>query len=1080
MQASQAGDAPLEDRLRNLILTNTDTTVSPNAQPAFGPDVISHGEGMISPEPQETQSFSSPSQPVSRASKKRPNQAQRRQMNAQLSIPFDTREVPNPFRGAQMHTSHQFHTPRVQPQQRQYQPEHPVYQGPLQGSYGRHDHSYSTPPHYQPGFGQAATISPTHSTNWRSHQGHGYDGFPKGVNVVSADSFPARDRQHPHSTLYNPAGRHPGPSPEQIANQSAFLDQLCRTVVSNSEIEYSEIAEKEDFRVRVETICRDAISQYELDARISTGFHPQTVQLRCFGSLSSGFATKASDMDLGLLSPMSRLSAESPDSPIPRIIEKALLDAGFGARLLTRTRVPIIKLCELPTENLRQGLLTERAKWEKGLQDEPEAEDQPLDDQEDTNDPMTVPIEPGSMEKPHDDQKSAPQQSPEAEAPRNPAEKLASLRQSSNQSLMGYYGIAKRILRQLGGCDITHSNVGGFTEADFKLLDNVANAFVLGLRDDELKTRIRAYPSFNGSLDPYAPNCRTLVGVFTMVEGEKLVLLWEKRGLNEATPGLEQNFTKIVLAWKALHSRQMFGTDPLFFVKQSQTALDRLRTIPSIQLMQLRQDQHETPAQYHERAFKLMRELRGVNQESVAAPPIVECYVSGIHDDQVRTEVRRFVESSGNQSLKTIARKHEALHLAADYERAIEKGLYGHHAIPIIRNYVTVLQNDPVLRVPGTTDPFDLILPLTKNSEEILRQIKLLPDPSRLAPNQPRDRYHDRLEFPKHGIGVQCDINFSAYLALHNTALLRCYSYTDPRVTPLVLFVKQWAKARGINTAYRGTLSSYGYVLMVLHYLVNVAEPFVSPNLQELARPDPPHVPPQALEGIAVCQGHNVRFWRDEEEIKRLAHDGLLNHNRDSLGTLLRGFFEYYAQNRLMSTYRKCGFDWGRDVISLRTHGGLLSKQDKGWTGARTVFQPQSGAVPNPAEGGISGTQVATGHITQQSSAQLQSGQALSPVGPSDQSARPKELKEVRHRFLFAIEDPFELEHNVARTVTHNGIVAIRDEFRRAWRIIRSVGNNGRVGEDLMEDIKVQKEEMEKKQFIDLLKEIHGPVALSL
>ena len=46
----------------------------------------------------------------------------------------------------------------------------------------------------------------------------------------------------------------------------------------------------------------------------------------------------------------------------------------------------------------------------------------------------------------------------------------------------------------------------------------------------------------------------------------------------------------------------------------------------------------------------------------------------------------------------------------------------------------------------------------------------------------------------------------------------------------------------------------------------------------------------------------------------------------------------------------------------------------------------------------------------------------------------------MRHRYLFAIEDPFELEHNVARTVTHPGIVAIRDEFRRAWRILNAVG----------------------------------------
>jgi len=49
--------------------------------------------------------------------------------------------------------------------------------------------------------------------------------------------------------------------------------------------------------------------------------------------------------------------------------------------------------------------------------------------------------------------------------------------------------------------------------------------------------------------------------------------------------------------------------------------------------------------------------------------------------------------------------------------------------------------------------------------------------------------------------------------------------------------------------------------------------------------------------------------------------------------------------------------------------------------------------------------------------------------------------QEVRQRYLFAIEDPFELDHNVARPVTHNGIVTIRDEFRRAWRILLCIGS---------------------------------------
>lgn len=62
---------------------------------------------------------------------------------------------------------------------------------------------------------------------------------------------------------------------------------------------------------------------------------------------------------------------------------------------------------------------------------------------------------------------------------------------------------------------------------------------------------------------------------------------------------------------------------------------------------------------------------------------------------------------------------------------------------------------------------------------------------------------------------------------------------------------------------------------------------------------------------------------------------------------------------------------------------------------------------------------------------------------------------EVRQRYLFAIEDPFELDHNVARTVAHNGIVAIRDEFRRAWAILCAVGRDQIHGDFLEEMISV-------------------------
>ena len=56
----------------------------------------------------------------------------------------------------------------------------------------------------------------------------------------------------------------------------------------------------------------------------------------------------------------------------------------------------------------------------------------------------------------------------------------------------------------------------------------------------------------------------------------------------------------------------------------------------------------------------------------------------------------------------------------------------------------------------------------------------------------------------------------------------------DWRVRPLVLAVKDWAKAVGINEARFSTLSSYCLTLMVLHFLQAGVKDQVVPNLHEL------------------------------------------------------------------------------------------------------------------------------------------------------------------------------------------------------------------------------------------------------
>jgi len=66
---------------------------------------------------------------------------------------------------------------------------------------------------------------------------------------------------------------------------------------------------------------------------------------------------------------------------------------------------------------------------------------------------------------------------------------------------------------------------------------------------------------------------------------------------------------------------------------------------------------------------------------------------------------------------------------------------------------------------------------------------------------------------------IECDICVNNLLAVENTSLLRLYSEIDPRLKELVILIKHWSKCRGVNGAFKGTLSSYAYVIMVIHLL---------------------------------------------------------------------------------------------------------------------------------------------------------------------------------------------------------------------------------------------------------------------
>lgn len=679
-----------------------------------------------------------------------------------------------------------------------------------------------------------------------------------------------------------------------------YLQRLAIVEVPKAEMEFEEAAKRENLRLHLERLCSENIYQFEL--KKDKDFDANSVQLKCFGSLSSGFATQSSDMDLALLSPHSVPDSSSRDSEIPRLLEKAFLDLGYGARLLTRTRVPIIKFCEKPTPELAKSLLDERRKYEQERDAPPKPKPEKTEQvkmirkgkyiKEGANDGSKDHSKDGSMDRSKD------------------VSSLGTFRESELDSITKVASCSSKDEgSQKTIVSGTNRNVEINTQAGGRL-------------DWEAKET----PIFSASVNN--PNCST------PPPNEAALAINDDPERNSNCEAKHQggpliNSTLINTTTSSTKGRREALVDTE--VKNESTAI-------------------EPPCSQTEGRESNCKAKRKTKDATVA---LVKKNEAEGEDDVLRTDDE----------------------LVFLYTLAMDEGWYDAEERKIIKQFVTAVKLQASGAGAALLDQARLKL---KDLTKILHRYRAPPE------------HH--LDFPKTGVGIQCDINFSNPLALHNTLLLRCYSHSDPRVRPIIIFVKAWAKKRKINSPYHGTLSSYGYVLMVLHYLINVANPPVLLNLQTAKEALEDHSP----HNDEIIDGYTVRFWRSENEIIDLARSGnLANNTRDNVGSLLRGFFHYYAQQGYYSP--RGGFCWPKDVISIRTNGGIIPKIEKGWTEAKTIT-----IEPTNADGG--------------------------------------DAREIKQRYLLAIEDPFEIDHNIARTVVYHGVRAIRDEFQRAHGIVQNVG----------------------------------------
>ncbi|XP_045068190.1 terminal uridylyltransferase 4 isoform X1 [Coregonus clupeaformis] len=163
--------------------------------------------------------------------------------------------------------------------------------------------------------------------------------------------------------------------------------------------------------------------------------------------------------------------------------------------------------------------------------------------------------------------------------------------------------------------------------------------------------------------------------------------------------------------------------------------------------------------------------------------------------------------------------------------------------------------------------------------------------------------------------GLEGDISLYNTLALHNTRLLASYAAIDPRVKMLCYVMKVFAKLCDIGDASRGSLSSYGFTLMVLFYLQQ-RNPPVIPVLQEIYDGEEK---PEVL-----VDGWNVYFYNDLDNLP----ERWSQKNLECVGSLWLGLLQFYTET----------FDFREHVICIRQRAALTTF-NKQWTSKYIVIE---------------------------------------------------------------------------------------------------------------------------------------------
>ena len=203
--------------------------------------------------------------------------------------------------------------------------------------------------------------------------------------------------------------------------------------------------------------------------------------------------------------------------------------------------------------------------------------------------------------------------------------------------------------------------------------------------------------------------------------------------------------------------------------------------------------------------------------------------------------------------------------------------------------------------------------------------------------------------------GIPVDLSLNNALALRNTELIGAYVDMDPRVKTVALAVKHWALQRGLANAFRGTLSSYAWTVLVLRHLQSVEAPVV-PNLQ-------------------AGEPRRIESYDGRTHDTTVLHPEGFEPGTASAAELFASFFHrWFVQH-----------PWDERIVSLR-------EADDPRRSKRRWPAPKAGPVKE-----LQGAVDRMGH------------------------------------HVMAIEDPFDLQHDLSRVVRAEGWADLMEEGLRMW-----------------------------------------------